>query len=422
MHSRERTLKTALATLSLLLALPLTGCAHATSEVPDTIPPASATPGTDLGLGPGVRPLSLGPGDKSSPRISPTGERVAFVLDGYVAEKPLRTQSLPHSTSNGPGAEQAEWLPDGNLATLRPEDETAAESAGSSPTPSALFAAPPDGSSNNRMLLGGILAAGALPQGEPIVVAVAVAPATDSSGEQPKSRLVLVRDSEQPMKVYLRHVDGAVTGLSVSPDGQEAALAVRRDTGEAGGRFEIQTYRFSEGQPLRVARLPKGEEILGAPQWTPRGIHFVAGEAGVPGARDTTAPHSLYRVSEGSETPEPVRGIGEDFVAGSISVSPDGDRLAIVGRRNPGSPTNLYVLDLTSETLEAATTNQNMEIKTNPRDLAWLPDGRSVIVIARGVLSGPEVYDAAADTLSSAFYNLYEVPVTDLPAGEKTEE
>jgi hypothetical protein len=84
--------------------------------------------------------------------------------------------------------------------------------------------------------------------------------------------------------------------------------------------------------------------------------------------------------------------------------------LAVVGRRNPGSPTNLYVLDLASETLEAVTANENMEIKTNPRDLAWSPDGGSVVLVARGALSTPKVYDAPASTLSSAFYNLYEVP------------
>jgi Tol biopolymer transport system component len=110
-----------------------------------------------------------------------------------------------------------------------------------------------------------------------------------------------------------------------------------------------------------------------------------------------------------------VRGVGEDFIAASISVSPDGSRLAVVGRRNSSSPTNLYVLDLASESLEAATTNENMEVKTNPLDLTWTPNGRSVILIARGALSGPKIYDVPAQSLSSAFYNLYEVPVTDLP-------
>jgi hypothetical protein len=44
-----------------------------------------------------------------------------------------------------------------------------------------------------------------------------------------------------------------------------------------------------------------------------------------------------------------------------------------------------------------------------------------VILVARGALSGPEVYDGPAQTLSSAFYNLYEVPVTDLPVEGESE-
>ena len=89
----------------------------------------------------------------------------------------------------------------------------------------------------------------------------------------------------------------------------------------------------------------------------------------------------------------------------------------MVCHRNPSSPTNLYILDLSSDTLEAATTNENMEIKTNPRDFSWSPDGSSVILVARSVLSGPKVYDAPANTLSSAFYNLYEVPVGNSSGG-----
>jgi hypothetical protein len=52
-----------------------------------------------------------------------------------------------------------------------------------------------------------------------------------------------------------------------------------------------------------------------------------------------------------------------------------------------------------------------MEIKTNPRDLAWYPDGSSVVLVARGAFSRPEVYDAPAKALSTAFYSLYEVQV-----------
>src|ERR687898_3547876 len=106
----------ALATLTVLLgilALPvLSGCGPVTGDLQEgvTIPPASAGPVTDLG--PGVRPLSFGPGDKGSPRVSPSGKKVAFILDGYVAEKPLYAQTSHPRTAIDFGAGHAEWLAD----------------------------------------------------------------------------------------------------------------------------------------------------------------------------------------------------------------------------------------------------------------------------------------------------------------------
>jgi dipeptidyl aminopeptidase/acylaminoacyl peptidase len=158
-----------------------------------------------------------------------------------------------------------------------------------------------------------------------------------------------------------------------------------------------------------VALLPEGVEVLGSPQWTSRGIHYVAGNPIEVGKEQND--FVLYRVPRGSESPERVREVGEGFLPAGICASPEGDRLAVVGRRSPDSPTNLYILDLASEALEAATANEDMEIKTNPRDITWSPDGSYVVLVARGVLSGPETYDASAASLSSAFYNLYRVPV-----------
>ncbi len=412
------------ASLALALVPVLTGCGLIRdTQEGETIPPASAQTATDLGLGPGVRPLSFGPGDKGSPRVSPSGEKVAFILDGYVAEKPLYAQtSLPRTASDF-GAGHSEWLTDEGIAVLTRQDEAGAGDVRPPPTPSSLFDVRPDssssdGSSDVARSIENVTAIGGVPNGG-AVAAVTVAP--ESLEEPTPSRLVLLRNSEQPASVYLRSIKGYVTGLSISPDEQRAVAAVRRDVGKEA-RFEVQTYEFSEGRASRVARLPEGTEILGAPQWTRRGIHFVAGEATYSAADEKNpADYDLYRVPVGSGTPEQVRGIGEDFVAASIRVSPDGQRLAVVGRRNPGSPTNLYVLDLASDTLEGATANENMEVKTNPLDLAWSPDGNHVILVARGALSGPEVYDAPAQTLSSAFYNLYEVPVTNLPVEVESE-
>ena len=413
------------ASLALALVPAFAGCGLiGDAQEGETIPPASAATATDLGLGPGVRPLSFGPGDKGSPRVSPSGEKLAFVLDGYVAEKPLYAQTSLPRTANDFDAGHAEWLTDEGMAVLARRDEAGDGGARTSPAPRSLFDVRPDsstsaGSSDIARSIENVTAVGGVPDGG-AVAAVAVAP--ESLEEPTSSRLVLLRGSEKPASVYLRRIKGSVTGLSISPDGRRAAMAVRHDVGGDKGRFEIQTYEFSEGRPSRVARLPEGMEILGAPQWTRRGVHFVAGAATYSAADNRNpADYDLYRVPAGSGVPEPVRGIGEDFVAASIRVSPDGQRLAVVGRRNLSSPTNLYVLDLASDTLEAATANENMEVKTNPLDLTWSLEGNHVILVARGALSGPKVYDASAQTLSSAFYNLYEVPVTDLPVEVESE-
>ena len=350
--------------------------------------------------------MSFGPGGKGSPRMSPSGERISFVLDGRVAEKALYSQDPSLSTGEDLRAEHAEWLPDGTLATLGvKEEDQRAESAVSR----SLFAVSgEDTSTDDRELVERVGAAGALPDGG-LVVAAEVPPARGAVEEQTESRLMLLEGSETPMKFYLRGIEGRVTGLSVSPDGSQAMLAVLRDHGGgSAGQFEIQVYRFSDGRTSLAARLPEGMEVLGAPQWTPHGAYFVAGDA-ASGAEP--GPYALYRTVPGSEKPEPVSAVGEGFVAASASVSPDRDRLAVIGRRNPSSPTNLYVLNLDSGTLDVATTNEDMEIKTDPRDLAWSPDGGTVILVAREALSGPAVYDVPAKELSSAFYNLYQVPI-----------
>ena len=415
--SPRRTLTTLIAILVILALTALSGCGSVTEPAQEgvSIPPVSSGPVTDLG--PGVRPLSFGPGDKSSPRVSPSGERVAFVLDGYVVDKALYSQGFrPLITASDFGAEYAEWLPDGDLAISSPEVGTGGGDTEETPAPSSLLGVrlkggSQDSSSGVDRLAENVITASAAPGGGDIAAVVSASPDPGSTAEA-TSRLVLLQGSEKPMKVFLREIKGPVTSLSVSPDGRLAVLASRRDTGRVKSRFEILTYRLSDGWVRRVARLPKGMEILGAPQWTQRGVYFVGGEVnGTAEGGENPTTYTLYRIPEGSRGPEPVRGVGEDFVAASISVSPDGGRLAIIGRRNPGSPTNLYVLDLASDTLKAATTNESMEIKTNPRDLAWYPDGSSVVLVARGAFSGPEVYDAPAKALSAAFYSLYEVRV-----------
>lgn len=394
---------------ALAALMSLSGCALLSGETREavSIPPASAGSSSDSGFGPGVQALSFGPGDKGSPRMSPSGERISFVIDGRVAEKPLYSQDSSLRTGEDLYAEHAEWLPDDTLATVgvkeRDQDVKTVVS-------SSLFAARgEDASTDYQELVKRVETVAAVPEGG-IVAASEVPSAREASEEQITSRLVLLKGPEEPTKFYLEGIEGRVTGLSISPDGNLAMLAVLRNGNGRGGtkRFEVQTYRFSDGRVSLAARLPEGVEILGAPQWTPQGAYFVSGDAG---SDAEAGPYALYRTVPGSEEPEPVSAVGEEFVSASANVSPEGDRLAVIGRRNLGSPTNLYVLNLDSGTLDTATTNEDMEIKTNPRDLSWSSDGQSVILVARVALTGPTLYDTPAEELTSAFYNLYQVPV-----------
>jgi len=221
------------------------------------------------------------------------------------------------------------------------------------------------------------------------------------------SGLALMRPNGMIDRVYTSDIEGHVTGISLSPDGRTAALAVRTP----GDPFELRVVELREGEHRRIARLEEGLSIFGAPQWTKEGAYYVAGRAEASGG---AALYDLYHVPPGSDAPRSAPGVGKDFVAASIRVSPDGERLAVIGRLNPQSPTNLYVLDLAAGELEAVTTNEDMEIKTGQDDLAWSPGGESVAIVARGALSGePSVHAAPASELLDDFYNLYEVPVEE---------
>ena len=387
--------------VALLVVLGAAGCGHLplAGPVEEVVIDPAVPAGTsdDLDLGPGVRPFSLGPGDKSSPRISPSGDRLAFVLDGYAVEKSLHAQDPRRRTEEGFSATSAEWLSEKKLAVLGPRSEAGErdEEAGS------LSVTRPGDPPGMVELADGVRTTAAQANGSSIA-AVLETP----GGGVPATTILRIRAGGDAMRIFPVGLRGRVSGISLSPDGREVVLAVRVSSGEDAGRVEIVRYSFYEGNLRRTALLDEGLEVIGAPQSTARGIYFVAGEEG-----DDEADYALYRVPAGSEEYEPARGIGEDFIPASVAVSPDGDGLAVLGRRNARSPTDLYVLDLASDALDAVTANENMEIKTKPRDLAWSPDGSYVLVVARGILPGPKVYGSPAKDLSSAFYNVYGVPV-----------
>jgi TolB protein len=376
------------------LAAPLTGCGQPASEGP--IPPLPPAEGRiNPGLGPDARPISTGPGYKGSPSWSPDGGRVAFIKDGYVADRTVEDRRLTRWTTRDFGAVEAEWTAGGALIVLGGPGAVEGR-------PGAAYKTDPDeGSLGVEEIVGRVLAMA--PGREGFILALR----TGRAG----SGISLLQDGRVE-RAYTTTVPGTVTGISPSPDGDRVALAVRPPEGHASA--ELHVFDLRSGESRRISDLEGDRGIFGAPQWTNHGIYFVAGAA----SRGDDEPlYDLYRTSPEPGEPEPAPGVGEDFAAGGARVSPGGARLAVVGRLNPTSPLNLYVLDTATGAFDAVTTNEDMEIKTGPDDLAWSPSGTSVAIVARCASTGePKVRATPADQILDDFYNLYEVPIAAAPA------
>jgi TolB protein len=384
-----------LATTVLLVA----GCLHHPDQEISIPPLPAAGERVDPGLGPEAQPLSSGPGDKGSPSWSPRGGRIAFIVDGYVVDRPVGTGDTRRWTTKDFVAEDAEWISEDGLAIFG----TASGEVPAGEAPRSVYRA-----RSGVEALGvtevatEVLAMSPGPGREGLIVAAKIEPY--------ETELALLRDSGALGRVYTSAVEGRVTGLSLSPDGRRAILAVRAAKDLTS--FELHVFDLRVGTHQRIERLEEGLEIFGAPQWTKRGVCYVVGkeETSVDGGAEPL--YDLFTITPDSDSPEPTPGVGEDFVASSIRVSPDGGRLAVIGRLNPKAPINLYVLDLDTQDLEAVTTNEGMEIKTGPDDLAWSPGGKSVAIVARGALSEePRVRAAPKGALLEDFYNLYGIPV-----------
>lgn len=370
----------------LAFALFLAGCAHLDETTPISPSPVGQRP-TDFGLGSGVRPVSSGPGDKSSPTWSPSGDRIAFVVDGYAAEKRADEPEAHRQTTKDFGAREVAWMSSGRLSIL----------AGGSPV--SVYSTALDESLDVNKLASGATSMTPAPGGDGLLVAL--------QSETDKSRLALVRPDGK-IEPYEDTVDGEITAVSLVPGGDQAIISVEKPGAKPS--FEILSFSFSEGRFRKRASLRTGLRLLGAPQWADDGIYYVAGEESE-SSKEVSPDYNLYQLPPGSDRPEPAPGVGEDFVASGIKRNPNGDLLAILGRRNPSSPVNLYFLRPGVGDLVAATANENMEIKTETEDLAWSDGGDHVAIVARTMLSEPRVYDVPSDTLVSDFYNIYEIPV-----------
>ena len=379
----------------------LTACARTDEEV--QIAPLAPTAGrVDPGLGPGTRALSSGPGYKGSPSWNPDGTRISFTVDGYVVDRPTTSGEPRRRTTRDFIATDTEWTSDDTLTILG-----AAPPSPGRKTESSLYRANVgEDSLGLERVAKGVLAMSPDPGGKGLIFAL------ESGAEG--SGLALARESGKVYRLYANSpIEGRVAALSLSPDGDEAVMTVRPPGDHRTS--ELRTFDLRKETGREVTRLDGNQEILGTPQWTQQGLYFVAGKQTTSLDADGSEPlYNLYRAPVEGGAPELAPGVGEDFVASSIRLSPDGKRLAVVGRLNPKSPTNLHVLDPAAQELKAVTTNEDMEIKTDPDDLAWSPDGKNVAIIARGTPSTePEVRTEPADRLLREFYNLYEIPIPE---------
>ena len=374
------------ALIVLVFVVGLVGCG--TSEV--GIPPIPAErDAADLGLGPGVRAITSGPGDKASPILDPTGERLAYVVDGYIVQKDLDTGTTERRTTRDFGAAAVAWTPTGGNLTI--------PSARDARDRYTLYRTSGERDLEVESVSEDVLFAARVPGSSDLLAAF---------GSGSESTLARLEEDGEAERLYTRPIDGRITGFSLSPDGERAVVAARRDDA-----FTLFVFDLLEGTFRKVAETDRGKEILGVPQWTDGGLYYIAGESE---ASEETPVYDLYRLpTSGRTETEVVSEVGEDFIAAAAQVSPDGGFLGLLGRRSLNSPANLYLLDLASGDLQTATSNENMEIKTGPDDLSWSADGENVLIVARAVPAEVAVRALPADKLTADFYNVYEVPVLE---------
>jgi hypothetical protein len=270
--------KPGLLVVTLLAVVLLMGCTH-TEE--SSIAPLTPTAGrVDPGLGPGTRALSFGPGYKGSPSWNPNGTRIAFTVDGYVVDGPTTSGEPRRWTTKDFLATDTEWTSDDTLAILG----TASSERGAE---GSLYRANAgEGSLALKGTARRVLAMSPIPGEHTLVFAFVSGPH--------ESKLALTRDGGTSYKSFAYDpIEGRVSALSLSPDGDEAVMAVR-PRGDSRSS-EVRTFDFRQGEGQVIVRLEGHRELVGTPQWTQHGIYFVAGKQAKSVDDDGSEPRTATR-------------------------------------------------------------------------------------------------------------------------------
>src|SRR5215218_4590854 len=234
------------AVLSVAAVFVAAGCAHADKDVSiEPLVPAAGR--VDPGLGPGTRALSSGPGYKASPRWSPGGDRIAFTIDGYVVDRPTDSEELRRWTTRDFIAEDSEWISEDTLMILG-----AASPSGKEENPNSLYRARAD---ENPLELEQVeKEVSAIGPGRGVLISALGRGAFESG-------LALMRGNGDLRRLYSESIKGRVAAFSLSPDGDEAVLAVRPPGDlEVSGRTHSQdglvtVWREREGSDAAFDRL-----------------------------------------------------------------------------------------------------------------------------------------------------------------------
>ena len=327
-----------------------------------------------------ITPFTTDGGNKFFPRLSPDGERVAYVWNGpdldnwdlYV--KAVGPGTRPFRLTEHPGMDFSPvWSPDGRqIAFVRSVGEKA-----------AIYTVPSMGGQERKLadVRGPVQMSFYLisvlswaPDGQSLVYA-------EKPSAEARARIVRLSLTSQETTPLTSPPEGSAGDLwpEVSPDGRQ--LAFVRSGSSGWGNQDVWVQPLDAGQ---ARRLTSGRySICWSLSWTPdaREILF-SGASGGPGGR-------MARVDLKGGMPQPLVGTGEDATYGAIR----GRRMAYV-QGNPSSPT-LYRIPGHESAPRDRIPEPVVASAGGNRNASFSPDGRKLAFEStRGGVPGIWISDA----------------------------